>query len=306
MRFVRSSASAAWGLGVVAAEDAKNLDVLFEAIGYRKLAKTFSGLREIADSDVPADHRLRKRDDWPQVERDARRAQAKRDLPKRFDGFIREFLDFFPGGLQSTACDDEERTYKIVAGEYARRELNPDVLDNLLATGQYTEIVQRARRSIAKVNLAFPNELMKFGDVPESNHQGLAQSLVNLVKAGKNTPAALEDLANLLAPHGAAKWPIVSLLPFLLDREHWPFVKPTFIERAVKATGIEVDYDARPNAHTYELIRELYEQVAVTLGERGFAPRDFIDVQTFLWVASGMKREADEKPKKKAPGRPRQ
>jgi hypothetical protein len=32
----------------------------------------------------------------------------------------------------------------------------------------------------------------------------------------------------------------------------------------------------------------------VTLGERGFAPRDFIDVQTFLWVASGMAREASE------------
>jgi len=33
---------------------------------------------------------------------------------------------------------------------------------------------------------------------------------------------------------------------------------------------------------------------APTLGDRGFAPRDFIDVQTFLWVASGMKRELHE------------
>ncbi len=50
----------------------------------------------------------------------------------------------------------------------------------------------------------------------------------------------------------------------------------------------------QPNARTYELVRQLYEQVALILGERGFAPRDFIDVQTFLWVASGMKREVDE------------
>ena len=103
-----------------------------------------------------------------------------------------------------------------------------------------------------------------------------------------------DPLAAVLAPHGAAKWPIVSLLPFLLDPEHWPFVKPTFIERAARATGIDVEYEPLPNARTCELVRDLYEQVAVTLGERGFAPRDFIDVQTFLWVASGMAREANE------------
>jgi hypothetical protein len=71
-------------------------------------------------------------------------------------------------------------------------------------------------------------------------------------------------------------------------------VKPTFIERTVSATGVDVEYRSQPNARTYALVRQLYEQVAVNLGERGFAPRDFIDVQTFLWVASGMKREVHE------------
>lgn len=294
MRFVRNSAKLDWGLGVVAGEDAKNLDILFEGSGYHKLAKAFRGLQEIADADVPADHRLRKREDWPKIDRDGKRAEAKRELPKRFDGFVREFLAFFPGGLQSAECDAEEREYKVKAGQEARQELQPEVLDALLSSGQYTEIVQRARRSLARVNLAFPNELMKFGDVPESAHPELAERLVQLVKAGSETPIAVERLANTLARHGAAKWPVVSLLPFLIDPEHWPFVKPTFIERAVSATGIDVEYQPQPNARTYELIRQLYEVVAVNLGERGFAPRDFIDVQTFLWVASGMKRELHE------------
>jgi hypothetical protein len=55
----------------------------------------------------------------------------------------------------------------------------------------------------------------------------------------------------------------------------------------------------QPNARTYELIRQLYELVAVTLGDRGFAPRDCLDVQTFLWVASGMKRELHEQRERK-------
>jgi hypothetical protein len=294
MRFVRHPGKAEWGIGVVAGEDTANLDILFEGVGYRKLAKAFRGLAEIADIDVPTDHRLRKREDWPNIERDAKRAEAKRELPKRFDGFIREFLDFFPGGLRSQECDDEERTYKVQAGDYARKELNSAVLEALLETANYKEIVHRARRSMAKVNLAFPNELMKFGDIPESAHREVAERLVSLVKAGPKTPVALEELAVVLTPHGAAKWTIVSLLPFLIDPERWPFVKPTSIERATKATGIDVEYDPRPNARTYTLIRDLYEHVAITLGDRGFAPRDFIDVQTFLWVASGMKREVSE------------
>jgi hypothetical protein len=302
MRFVRHAGRADWGIGVIAAEDAANLDVLFDGVGYRKLAKTFRGLLDLEDAEIPTDHRLRKREDWPKVERDAKRAEAQRELPKRFDGFIREFLDLFPGGLRSPECDDEERTYKVEAGRYAHHELDPRVLDALLEDGKYTEIVQRARRSMAKVNLAFPNELMKFGDLPDSVHREVAERLVRLVKAESDTPAALEDLANVLAPHGAAKWTIVSLLPFLLNPEHWPFVKPTFIQRTIKATGIDVEYEPRPNARTYELIRELYEKVAITLGERGFAPRDFIDVQTFLWVASGMMRELGEERARKDAG----
>jgi Protein of unknown function (DUF3553) len=301
MRFVRHSTMPVWGLGVVAGEDGSNVDVIFEGGGRRKLNKSFAGLVEIADVGVPADHPLRVLDDWPKIERDGKRAVAKRELPKGFDPFIKEFLNAFPGGLRSSECDDQERTYKIEASELARKELSPPVLEALLARGEYAEIMLRARRSLAKANLVFPNELTKFGEIPASAHKNVAERLVRLVNAGKRTPVALEDLATALKPYEAAKWTIVSLLPFLLDPEHWPFVKPTFIQRAEKAMHIDVEYQPRPNARTYELVRDLYAQVASLLAERGQPPRDFIDVQTFLWVASGMRREMHEIPGERAP-----
>jgi hypothetical protein len=299
MRFVRHSTNSSWGIGAVAAEDASNQELLFEGVGYKKVAKSFHVLAELADDDVPANHPLRKLEGWPKVERDGKRAAAARDLPKRFDGFIKEFLARYPGGLHSPECDKEEREPKVQAAAYARKELDPAILDGLLASSDHKEVLQRARRSLSKVSLAFPNELMKFGDTPTSAEKDVAVRIVRLVKAGAQTPAALAQLAAALAPHGAAKWPIVSLLPFLLDPEHWPFVKPTFIQRAEKATGIDVEYDANPNARTYELVRDLYAHVFAALVERGLAPRDFIDVQTFLWVASGMARERDDQRAKK-------
>jgi hypothetical protein len=96
-------------------------------------------------------------------------------------------------------------------------------------------------------------------------------------------------------PYEVAKWPIVSLLPFLLDSERWPFVKPTSTKRAAKATGIDIGYSSHPNARTYRLIRDLHVDVGKALAERGLNPRDLIDVQTFLWVASGMRRDLHEK-----------
>jgi hypothetical protein len=291
MRFVRNRAKPDWGIGVVATEADSSLDVLFEGVGHRRLAKSFGGLIEVADSEVPPEHPLRTRQHWPKLGRDAKRAEATRELPGRFDGFIKEFLEMFPGGLQSPECDATERTPKVEASNYARKELDAGVLDGLLESGEFTDIVQRARRSLGKVSLAVPSELMKLRDVPLSAHPEVARAIVRLVKAGNETPAALEDFATVLAPHGAAKWTVASLLPFLLDPAHWPFVKPTFIERAAKATDIDIEYEPRPNARTYELVRDLYEHVATALGDRGLAPRDFIDVQTFLWVASGMARE---------------
>jgi hypothetical protein len=300
VRFVRHPKKAEWGIGVVAGEDAANVDILFEGVGYRKLAKAFQGLLEIADVELPADHRLRKRENWPQLQRDAQRADARRELPRRFDGFLKEFLQFFPLGLRSQECDDQERNYKVQASEYAREQLDPSRLDELLESGQYSEILRRTGRSLGKVNLAFPNDLSKFAEIPPAAHLLVAERIVRLVKAGEHTPVALEELAVALAPHGAAKWPIVSLLPFLLDPKHWPFVKPTSIERVAKATGIDVEYDPHPNARTYGLVRDLYEHIANALNEGGQAPRDFIDVQTFLWVASGMARDLrDQRARKK-------
>jgi len=49
MRFVRHPGKVEWGIGVVAGEDATDLDILFEGVGYRKIAEAFRGLSEVAE-----------------------------------------------------------------------------------------------------------------------------------------------------------------------------------------------------------------------------------------------------------------
>jgi hypothetical protein len=294
MRFVRHAGMPDWGLGVVASDDGSSLDVLFEGIGHKRVVQGFAKIVDVPDADVSPDHRLRRRDDWPKIARDGARAQARRDLPKRFEGFVREFLDMYPEGLHSPACESNERGYKWKAVEYARATLVPDLLAELMRSNGHTEIIRLTRRVLGKTNLAFPNELMKFDDLPESAHESVAGRLVELVSAEERTPEALQSLAESLRPHGAHKWTLCSLIPFLLAPEKWPFVKPTAIERCATATGIDVEYEPMPNARTYRLVRDLYETMFNLLTDRGFRPRDAIDVQTFLWIGSGMAREMRE------------
>ena len=298
VRFVRHTGTPSWGLGVIAAEDGSKLDVLFETMGHKKFERGSARLAEVPDGDVPLDHPLRTRETWPRVARDASRNEAaRRTLPGRFSGLVEEFKKVYPEGLRSERCDAEERDYKWKAVEYARATLEPDALAALLAKGEHTEILKRTRGVLGKINLVFPNELMKFDGVPVSDHAVVAQRVVDLVSAGDGTPEAVEALAESLRPYDAHKWTLCSLLPFLLEPAKWPFVKPTAIERAVAATGFQVEYTPMPSARTYRLVRDLYTQVfdrLTDLTESGFKPRDAIDVQTFLWVASGMAREAAE------------
>ncbi|MCA9619295.1 MAG: hypothetical protein KC731_09735 [Myxococcales bacterium] len=280
---------------MVAAEDGSKLRVLFENVGYKVLAASFPAITDVPAADVSLDHPLRDPDRWPRVERNAQRAEAKRALPARFDELVKEFLDHYPDGLQSEACDAEERNYKVRGVEYARESLDPAELTKLLEAGGYDEVMKRTRRTLGKVNLAFPQELMKFADVPADVVPVVAERVVRLAAADvDSTPTALEHLAAALDPHGAAKWPVVSLIPFLLRPESAPFVKPTAVQRAADATGIDVEYDSMPNAHTYRLVVEMCEHVAELLADRGMPARDFIDVQTFLWFATGMARDMVE------------
>jgi hypothetical protein len=298
MEFVRHKKNDAWGLGAIAARDGNKVDVFFENAAYKKLSTDVDVLAVVDDVDVPRDHQLRKREDWPRIERDVRREIARRELPKKFDAFVREFFAYYPEGLRSERCDSTEREYKWKAVEYARKTLKLDELRDLLLAGNHIEVLLRARRVLGKTNLAFPNELMAFDDVPSAAQPSVAEKVVALVGAGDRMPDAVEALGDVLAPHGAAKWPVVSLIPFLLEPEKWPFVKPTAVERISAATSIDVEYAPKPNARTYRLVTDLYKAVAEILGERGFAPRDNIDVQTFLWIATGMAKESDEAKKK--------
>lgn len=80
-----------------------------------------------------------------------------------------------------------------------------------------------------------------------------------------------------------ATWPVVTLLPFIAQPERHMFLKPTNTQSAAEALAFDLRYQPQPNWRTYEALLEMGNIYSDEV--KDLRPRDFIDVQSFLWLA---------------------
>ena len=207
---------------------------------------------------------------------------------------IEKFLKLFPQGFNDPRYFIEERDYKWAAHEKFKESLGDGKGRDLLDRGEITELAQRALAVCSKVNLLSPYENMAFHDAlqnrPAAAHYFTA--LFNLLEAEKITKGILEPyldaVIQLPREEGKARvatWPVTSLFPFLAQPDRHMFLKPGVTAEAAESLSFDLRYDPQPNWKTYESLLRMgsaYRELVHYLGLR-----DFIDVQSFIWVAGG-------------------
>ena len=77
-------------------------------------------------------------------------------------------------------------------------------------------------------------------------------------------------------------WPVATVFGFIAAPRRHLFIKPNVMRRAVATLGLEFDYVSRPNWQTYAQALGLAQTLRRELSD--LAPRDMIDIQSFLWV----------------------
>lgn len=93
---------------------------------------------------------------------------------------------------------------------------------------------------------------------------------------------ALEALPQ---PKGrVATWPIATLLLFFAQPDRHMFLKPGIAQQAEERLGFHLNYQPTPNWRTYAQLLSLSEVLFEQLKPLG--ARDYIDVQSFMWIAS--------------------
>jgi hypothetical protein len=137
--------------------------------------------------------------------------------------------------------------------------------------------------AVFQTNMLSPFEKMRIKDVlhgPRADDFVRAAARFAL-DGGKANLAAMEQA---LKPHDNAKWTVATYLPYLWRPDFHMFLKPEATQDFATRVGhrFASDYQARLHLPVYESLLDLVDKTAAELSD--LAPRDRIDIQSFIWV----------------------
>ena len=206
---------------------------------------------------------------------------------------VTKFKRLFPKGFDDRAyLGDEkigERNYKWEKHEEFVELLGRGEGERLLAAGDLAELIRRTRR-VTSTNLTSIFEKGAFGDALTGGKEtrDYFESLFKMLAVGPSNATVTPYFAsveNLPQPKGrVATWPVATLMPFLAQPDKHMFLKPEVTQEAENRLGFHLSYKPQPNWLTYKKLLELADLLMVDL--RPLGARDFIDVQSFIYIAS--------------------
>lgn len=197
-----------------------------------------------------------------------------------FDGAKARFIGIFPKGFQDPEYLRHERNYKVAARD--RLNAAVPVEEAAHGTGFAEEIIAAYRAT----NLLHPiwerprvEEVLASPDADAFIQQSARFAL--------GDRSCLGSIARIGSGNDAAKWPIVTYLPFLWDTP----LDHVILRHKPAAAFAECVGHAFPYLYNSELLPEVYDSL-LDLFTRTSAeiadlePRDWIDLQSFVWVVS--------------------
>lgn len=200
-------------------------------------------------------------------------------------GAITSFLEKFPRGFDDDLYRKQERDDKVEASELAASLLSNAAFDREDVAG----LAEAVKRVISKTNLIQGSfEKPKFIDAlqdPKNTSVFLAQ-LRNLLHGNEDAPTRLESFSDYLQTLGLRKWTYGTYFLFLADPHNNIFVKPESLKKAADRAVFDVGYSPAPTAHGYARILEFSRWIESRLRNTArpeLAPKDLIDVQSFIW-----------------------
>jgi hypothetical protein len=217
-----------------------------------------------------------------------------RFLARPADGLApakRRFREIFPRGFADPTYLEWERGYKWEAHRAWQETLDRATWSRLLAARRHQEITGRIARWYARshLNMLALYEWMALREALDDPKGAalLAPGLFQLIHGAGNFGDRLERFTELLdeVPQRQtrlAKWPVVTLFPFVAHPRRHLIVKPNLMKRAAARLGFELDYRSRPNAATYAAVMRAVAALWRDLS--AWRPRDLIDIQGFIWA----------------------
>lgn len=184
-----------------------------------------------------------------------------------------------------------ERVYKWTAHELFQRELGAGKLGRLLADGRLDEARKHALSVEGRMNVVSVFEKAAFRDALKDDAAARRYlEALDLILAGAHVEQSsferyLDVVAGLPSKEGKsspAKWTVATILPFLAKPSQFMFLKPEVTQDCAARLMFDLQYTTQLNWTTYAKLLEMSEYLLDEL--RQYGARDFIDVQSFIWL----------------------
>jgi len=198
-------------------------------------------------------------------------------------------LRFFPEGFRDQTYLEWERDYKEEAHARWVADLGGSEFGALVRAQRFSEIAARAIRIESRTNLLFSFEKMALRDAVRTplGSRVFSTGLYDFLHGRGSMAARFDRWCAVVGslPRRQTRvltWPVVTVFGFIAQPDRHLFLKPNVTRVAAAQYGVEFDYQPRPNWNTYRGLLDLAARVRGDV--RDLAPRDMIDLQSFLWV----------------------
>ena len=202
---------------------------------------------------------------------------------------LKKFLYYFKKGYSDQKYIDWERQYKLDAHFQFQQDLNKEDYEALLRQKKYEQIALTAVRIESKTNLLFSFEKMALRDAikPAEGAKAFAVGLYDYVYGKGSLHERFEQFTNVIAglPRKQTRvltWPLTTVFGFIANPDEHIFLKPKVTKIAAEKYMFEFDYRSKPNWETYQSLLDFAEQIRKDTAK--YKPKDYIDLQSFIWV----------------------
>ena len=220
-------------------------------------------------------------------------AKSKVILLNTVDQAISWFRGRYPDLFADPVLIRHELAYKRDAHSLFADRFGQGRGRSLLQNRQYTDIADGLTRLYQATNIPSRFEVMAARDGLKDSHAA-GRLLENLLEFVDRPVVGTFDslvtaVGSLPAPVDGSRvltWPNVTILPFLADPAKFIVLKPEVSKRMSKRMGIDLSYSTSPKWHTYDALLRMSRDLLDKLTPLG--ARDYIDVQSFMWVTQDL------------------
>ena len=202
---------------------------------------------------------------------------------------LKKFLYYFKKGFTDPKYISWEREYKETAHKQFQKYLNKKNFGTLLKNKEFKAVAEIAVKIESRTNLLFSFEKMALRDAVKDpgGAEAFAKGLYKYIYGKESLQQRFEDFVAVVSklPRKQTRvltWPLVTVFGFIGNPKEHIFLKPMVTKSAAKKYDYPFNYQSKPNWRTYQDLLGFANQVK--RDTQSYHPKDYIDLQSFIWV----------------------